>query len=270
MAAIGIFDSGVGGLTVLRALRAQYPSADFVYLGDTARVPYGNKSAETISRYAHNAAQYLLDRGCGAIVIACNTASAFAAQSLREELRVPVVDVISPLAAHIATRAYTRVLVLGTHGTVESQAYVHAIHRSAPHVDVVQQPCSLFVPLVEEGWTDGPIVDAVIDRYLTEPLRAHRPDLIVLGCTHYPMLRRAIGARATALLDGQVVDLVDSGRPTAAVLQEQVHLPAVLQQGSGTCQFLVTDAPDRFRTLATRFLDEPVATAEHVELPVQR
>lgn len=269
MAAIGIFDSGVGGLTVLRALRAQYPHADFIYLGDTARVPYGNKSADTISRYAHNAAQYLLDRGCGAVVIACNTASAFAAETLRNDLQVPVIDVISPLAEHIAAHDYQRVLVLGTHGTIDSRAYVHAIHAHAPHIDVAQQPCSLFVPLVEEGWTDGPIVDAVIDRYLADPLRTHRPDLIVLGCTHYPMLRDAISARATVLLDGAEVDLVDSGRPTAAVLQKQVHLPAVLQQGSGTCQFLVTDAPDRFRTLATRFLHERVATAEHVELPVQ-
>jgi len=267
MPTIGIFDSGVGGLTVLRALRAQYPHADFVYLGDTARVPYGNKSPETISRYAHNAAQYLLDRGCGAIVIACNTASAFAADSLRERLQVPVIDVIAPLATHIAQRQHQRVLILGTHGTVQSKAYPKAIQAQAPQVQVAQQACSLFVPLVEEGWTDGPIVDAIIDRYLEAPLQEHTPDLIVLGCTHYPILRDAIAARARAFLPDTKLELIDSGQPTAAVLGRQLQLQPGTQQPQGTCQFLVTDAPDRFRTLAARFLLEDVAHAEHVELP---
>lgn len=267
MPAIGIFDSGVGGLTVLRALRARYPDADFVYLGDTARVPYGNKSPETITRYAHNAAQYLLDRGCTSIVIACNTASAFAAAPLRARLNVPVIDVIAPLAAHIATLDIRRVLVLGTHGTVQSRAYVHAMQQHAPHVQVAQQACGLFVPLVEEGWTDGPIVDAVIDRYLESPLNAHRPDLIVLGCTHYPILRKAIGARAKALQRDAKLELIDSGQPTAAVLGQQLQLQPDALGPRGTCQFLVTDAPDRFRALAVRFLQEDIEHAEHVELP---
>lgn len=267
MPPIGIFDSGVGGLTVLRAIRAYYPHADLVYLGDTARVPYGNKSPETISRYAHNAAQFLLDRGCGAIVIACNTASAFAAESLRKRLDVPVIDVIEPLAAHIGQRHHERVLILGTQGTVQSHAYPQAIHKYAPHVHVAQQACSLFVPLVEEGWTDGPIVDAVVDRYLSDVLQEHTPDLIVLGCTHYPMLRRAIEARARAIRNTTKLELIDSGQPTATVLGQQLHLQRGTQQTRGACQFLVTDAPDRFRALASRFLLEDIAYAEHVELP---
>lgn len=267
MPSIGIFDSGVGGLTVLRALRAQYPHANFVYLGDTARVPYGTKSPETISRYAHNAAKYLIDRGCSAIVIACNTASAYAANSLRNDLDVPVIDVIEPLAQHIGTQNYKRVLVLGTPSTVESESYVHAIARWNKHVQVTQQACGLFVPLVEEGWTDGPIVDAVVDRYLETALTAGAPDIIVLGCTHYPMLRDAIEAGAIRTLGGQKPELIDSSGPAASALGQQVLLQPQVQQGNGTCKFLVTDAPDRFLALATRFLNEPVSHAEHVEFP---
>lgn len=267
MPSIGIFDSGVGGLTVLRALRAQYPQANFVYLGDTARVPYGTKSEETISRYAHNAANYLIDRGCSSIVIACNTASAYAADSLRRDLDVPVIDVIEPLAHYVATQDYQRVLILGTPSTVKSKAYVHAIARQNAEVQVTQQACGLFVPLVEEGWTDGPIVDAVVDRYLQPAFADGAPDIIVLGCTHYPMLRDAIEAGAIRGLKGQKPELIDSSGPAASALGKQVLLQPQAHQGNGTCDFLVTDAPDRFLALATRFLNEPVTHAEHVEFP---
>ncbi|MCB9532603.1 MAG: glutamate racemase, partial [Myxococcales bacterium] len=186
-APIGVFDSGVGGLTVLAALRAALPTERFLYLGDTARVPYGTKSPATVARYAENVADVLLARGAKALVIACNTASAFGLEAVRARTGVPVVDVIGPAAADVAARpGLRRIGVLGTRGTVASMAYPRALERAGATVEIAQQPCPLFVPLAEDGWTSGPVPRQVADTYIGSLLASGPVDAVVLGCTHYP------------------------------------------------------------------------------------
>lgn len=268
-APIGVFDSGVGGLTVLRALRERFPQEHFVYLGDTARVPYGNKSPATVARYSLNIADRLVAEGCRAIVIACNTASAYAHSSVREHFSLPVVDVIGPMSDFVAQSGATNVLVLGTRGTVDSGAYLRAIQARAPHIVVRQQACPLFVPLAEEGWTSGDVPTQVAERYLQEAFAEGIPDTIILGCTHYPLLREVIEASARKLSGGQALRIVDSGRPTADALA--VALPELARNEEppvsvGDIRYLVSDGPDAFRPLAARFLGETIEDAEHVDI----
>lgn len=287
---IGVFDSGLGGLTVLRALRQRFPDQDFMYLGDTARVPYGTKSPETVSQYAQNAAQFLIDKGCDAVVIACNTASAYAAETLRNTLDVPIIDVIHPLATHIGHVGYGHVLILGTRGTVQSRAYPRAIERIAPKTKTTQQACGLFVSLVEEGWTQGPIVESIVARYLEDAFQEGIPDLIVLGCTHYPMLREVIQKAAISLGAPKNIEIIDSSGPATAALAQACHLidpaspmsmsyqdslvrshsPAAdpVSTAKGNCAFLATDAPEHFAALAERFLGERIDKAIHVDIPI--
>lgn len=266
---IGVFDSGVGGLTVLRALRARFPEQRFIYLGDTARVPYGNKSPETVARYSLNIARQLADEGCQALVIACNTASAYARDTVREHFDFPVIDVISPMAAHVVARGARRVLVLGTRGTVSSQAYVKAIHALDPAIVVTQQACPLFVPLAEEGWTSGVVPKRVAERYLSEAFAHGMPDTIILGCTHYPLLRDVIEATARTLSGREDLQIVDSGAPTADALARAWAPPPANVDSSAIpreIRYLVSDGPDAFRPLAERFLGESIAHAEHVDI----
>jgi glutamate racemase len=261
---IGVFDSGVGGLTVLRALRAALPAEDFLYLGDTARLPYGTKSAATVSRYAVQAADRLAGRGIKCLVVACNTASSVAIPTLVERLApVPVVGVIEPgaRAAAAATRS-RRVAVIATEGTVRGGAYRQAVAAIDSRLEVAQKACPLFVALAEEGWTDGPIVEAVARRYL-EPLFAGPApaDTLLLGCTHFPALvapiRRVVGPR---------VALVDSAETTAAATAERlVALGLRREQGIGTVRLMATDGPERFARVGSVFSGEPIAAAE-VEL----
>jgi glutamate racemase len=259
LARIGIFDSGVGGLTVQRALLDAVPAASTVYLGDTARVPYGTKSAETVTQYSLRNARFLASHGIDLLVVACNTASAVALPALRAELTVPVVGVVDPgaRAAARATRS-GRIGVIGTQGTVASGAYQAAIARERPGAEVVARPCPLFVPLAEEGWTDpaDEIVRGVVRRYLA-PLREARIDTLVLGCTHYPLLEPAIAAELPGIA------LVDSARAIAAEVR------ARLGDGEGAGaehRFFVTDSPERFLAVAGRFLGRPVEAAEHVDV----
>jgi glutamate racemase len=255
-APIGIFDSGMGGLTVMRALVQRLPDERFVYLGDTARLPYGTKSADTVRRYALQAAQALTARGVKLIVIACNTASV-SLQALQEALApLPVMGVIAP-GARAALRIAPEgpVAVIATEGTVKGGAYIRAIHAlsAAP---VVQQACPLFVPLAEEGLTQGPIVEAVAHRYL-DPLLARmpRPKVLVLGCTHFPVLREVI-----ARVAGDDVALIDSAiaaaDATAALLAE--HGLARKGAAREPNRFLATDAPDRFARIGEIFLGAPI------------
>jgi glutamate racemase len=277
---IGVFDSGVGGLTVLRALRAELPSERFVYLGDTARVPYGTKSPESVTRYAMQAARRLIERDVKMLVIACNTASAVALETLAAHFApLPVIGVVAPGAqAACVASASGRIAVIATESTVRGGAYQAAIRRLRPDARVVAQACSLFVALAEEGWTDGPIVEAVARRYL-EPLFGarddERPDCLVLGCTHFPVLAGAIRNVA-----GESVTLVDSAATTAAFVHERLAAAELTRGAGATCrpsagrhdterhgtlELLATDGAERFRTAGQRFLREPIG-ADDVQL----
>lgn len=266
-APIGVFDSGVGGLTVLKALVGQLPRERFVYLGDTARLPYGTKSPETVVRYALQAAEALADYGVKCLVLACNTASAVGLAAVSERIRdVPVIGVIEPgaEAACLASRS-GHIAVIATEGTVRGGAYQDAIvrRRSAARVSAV--PAQLFVALAEEGLCHGPIAESVARHYL-DPLfnsraDSSRPDTLVLGCTHFPMVADAIRAAA-----GPGVSIVDSAETTARYVRrtlESENLAAL--GGVGSLRLLATDAADRFARIGGRFLERPIRPHE-VEL----
>lgn len=263
---IGVFDSGVGGLTTLRAIQARFPWAHTLYLGDTARVPYGSKSAATVQQYSINIARRLQELGCDLIVIACNTASAHALQAVRRAVSIPVVDVITPIghaiAAHQA-RADMSVGVLATRGTVSSEAYVRTIQTVLPDAVVIQQPCPLFVPLAEEGWTSGVVPTAVATTYLESLLERGRPDALVLGCTHYPLLRDVIMSAMAEL--GWTARILDSGEPTANLMSSMMNVHESAS-GIGERRYLVTDDTASFIAVAERFLGEPVSNVEHVDI----
>jgi glutamate racemase len=258
MARIGIFDSGVGGLTVQKAIFARLPGLDTVYLGDTARVPYGSKSPEVVTQYSLRNARFLVAREIDLLVVACNTASAVALPALREELSIPVLGVVEP-GARVAARASRtgRIGVIGTASTVASGAYQRAVHAARPDAEVVAAACPLFVPLAEEGWTDpgDEVVRLIARRYLAPFLEA-KVDTLVLGCTHYPLLERAIARE----LPG--VTLVDSAEAIAGEVAAQVEAGREPAQH----RFYVTDTPARFLTVAERFLGRPVDTAEQVDI----
>jgi glutamate racemase len=253
---IGVFDSGVGGLTVLRALVLDLPHEDFVYLGDTARLPYGTKSPTTVARYSVRAAEALVAHGVKALVVACNTASSTALPALRERFpALPVIGVIEPgaRAACDASRS-GRIAVLATEGTVQGGAYERAIHALRPEAHVTQIACQVFVALAEEGWSEGQAVDAVTERYLAH-LDA-RVDTVVLGCTHFPLLAGAIARQLGATR--QVVDsAATTARATAAMLAA-----ANLGAGKthiGSLRLMATDSPERFARVGARFLGSSIA-----------
>ena len=261
---VGIFDSGVGGLTVLRAVRERLPAEHLIYLGDTARVPYGNKSPATVARYAVEDAQFLLSKGVKMIVVACNTASALAAPVLRAQFpNLPVLGMIGPGArAAVAATRNRRIGVIATAATVGSGAYETRIHEAADgtgQVTVVSKACPLFVPLVEESETDSEIARVVAGKYLT-PLKADGIDTLVLGCTHYPLLKRVI-----AEIMGSGVTLVDSAEAAAAETAQHLRDAGMLrtEPGHGDEHFYVTDAARRFHCIAEAFLGY---APEHLEL----
>jgi glutamate racemase len=267
--AIGVFDSGVGGLTVVRSLAERLPEEELIYLGDTARVPYGSKSAETVARYSQLSTRFLLDQGVKMIVVACNTASAYALDVLRATLAVPVLGVIEPgaRAAVDATRS-GRIGVIGTLGTVRSGAYPRAIAEAAGTraVQVTARACPLFVPLAEEGWTDDAIAEAVARRYLGEMAReAHDIDVLVLGCTHYPLLRPVLGRVARELFHHDLT-LVDSAEAMAqAARAELERLGLRKPTGRGALQCYVTDDA-RIDEVGSRFLGRHLGDVLRVDL----
>jgi glutamate racemase len=253
---IGIFDSGLGGLTVARAVRAALPSEHLVYLGDTARVPYGTRSAETVVKYALACAERLLAYDIKQLVVACNTASGVALDPLRDELGIPVLGVIEPGArAGVAATRSGRIGVLATAGTVASGAYERAIRAENPDVRVFAHAAPLFVPLAEEGWVEGEVPRLAASRYL-EPLIEVDVDTIVLGCTHYPLLNEIIHDVAKELLGHEVV-IVDSAEATAAALRADASPTG--RNDEGDLRILVTDMPGQFVVSATRFLGKSVA-----------
>ena len=266
-APLGVFDSGLGGLSVVRALRRRCPHEDIVYLGDTARVPYGTRSPETVLRYALSCAKVLLRRGVKAIVVACNTVSAVALEMLRIELDRPVLGVIVPGArAAVAASGDGAIGVLGTMGTIASGAYPRAVASLSTRNEVLGQPAPLLVPLVEEGWLDGEVPRLAVRRYV-EPLVKAGVRCIVLGCTHYPLLREHIENESTALA-GHAIPIVDSGIATAedvgVFLEERGQLSKRTRRGS--LEMFVTDLPKSFSAVAERFLGEPVGDVHQIDL----
>lgn len=262
-APIGIFDSGIGGLTVARAIYERLPHESTVYFGDTARVPYGPKSPETVRRYSLEILQWLLAQGVKAVVIACNTSTAHALRALQEATPVPVLGVIKPGArAAIEAGAGGPIGVIGTAGTIASDAYSRAIQALAPGLPVIQRACPLFVPLVEEGWFDHPATELVAADYLRE-LRESCVRSLVLGCTHYPLLRPLLQR-----VMGSEVRLVDSGQATAAALETILLNQDLAAPPDSPAQhrFVVSDDEARFRQVGSRFIGERLGRAEVVPL----
>jgi glutamate racemase len=265
-AAIGVFDSGVGGLTVVRALRKVLPGEDIVYLGDTARVPYGSKSPRTIERYSLGCQQFLLDRNVKLVLIACNTASATALPALVEASPVPVIGAVDPGAtAALAATTDRHIGVIGTLGTVRSGAYAKAIAARDPRAQLVALACPLLVPLAEEGWLDDEIAVLVVRRYLVQLFALDRQiDTLVLGCTHYPLLRDVIGRVARELL-GRDIAVVDSASAMAEAAREALGSAPNRRTIAGRLDCYATDT-SRLDELAPRFLGEPLTGFELVDL----
>lgn len=265
---IGVFDSGVGGLTVLHALLEHMPGADYLYFGDTARLPYGSKSAATVAHYATGATRFLQDQGADLLVIACNTATALALDEIKAASAVGVIGVIEPGAA--AAAAATRkknVVVIGTDATIGSHAYRTALESKG--VAVREKACPLFVPLVEEGWTEHAVTEQVAQIYLTEAFSgdSHDADVLVLGCTHYPLIKPLL----RRIVPGHVT-IVDSAESTAHAVAQQLQVSPVrsaqeFQKGPRPgLRFFATDSAEKFKKLGTRFLGHPVEDVVHVDL----
>jgi glutamate racemase len=252
--AIGMFDSGIGGLTVLREVRKLLPCEHVVYLGDTARVPYGNRSPETVTRYSLENTRFLLSKGIKMLIVACNTSSAVALSALKRSLPIPVVGVIDPPSKEAVRRTRTgKIGVIGTRATVNSQAYPKAIKRLDPSMEVRSKACPLFVPVVEEGLEEDEVARVVVRKYLEE-FRDSGIDVLVMGCTHYPILERQIRE-----LIGEDVYIVNTGRETAREVQAMLERRRVARNsGKGGCDYFVTDAPDKLSDLGARVLGEPL------------
>ena len=255
---IGIFDSGVGGLTVFREISRALPRQPLVYLGDSARVPYGTKSPSTVIRYSLEAAHHLLTYDISMLVVACNTATAAALPKLKETLAIPVIGVVEPGARAAVDRTSGVVGVIATEGTVKSKAYTNAIKALDPDVEVSESAAPLFVPLAEEGWANTHVAREVAEIYL-EPLIDHGIDTLVLGCTHYPILRGTIEQ-----VVGNAVHIVDSAETTAHTVREALGVRRGVDDPE--YHFFVTDAEERFRRIAGEFLEHEIENLELVSL----
>ncbi len=258
---IGVFDSGIGGLTVVRELKRLLPSEAILFFGDTARVPYGPKSPETVRRFAREDASFLARKGVKMIVVACNTVSSVAFEDLAGSVSVPLVGVVDPAARVAASGSATgRIGVIGTRATVASGAYPRAILTLRPDARVEQAPCPLFVPLVEEGWSESAVAEEVARAYL-EPLRAQAIDTLVLGCTHYPLLKRVI-----ARVVGEGVRLVDTAEETARDVRDLLAREGLAAERRAEDRFFVSDIPYHFAREAEAFLGEPLPRVERVDV----
>jgi glutamate racemase len=258
---IGVFDSGFGGLTVLKALLEVIPDADYLYFGDTARLPYGSKSVETVARYACEAARFLEQQGAELLVTACNTATALALEQIRASASVKVVGVIEPGARRAAEATRSgRVVVIGTEATISSHAYQKAL--AALKIEAREKACPLLVPLVEEGWVEHPVTEQVAKVYLSEAFDGFGgADVLLLGCTHYPLLKAVLQRVVPA-----GVTLVDSAESTALAVGEMLQSGDRPGSGSASLRFFVTDSVEKFRRLGTRFLGREIADITHVDL----
>lgn len=258
-APIGVFDSGIGGLTVVREMITQLPNESIIYFGDTARVPYGPKSPDTVLRYSREITSYLMDEGVKALVVACNTATAHALPALRREFDFPIVGVIQPGARAAAYATKTkRVGVIGTAGTIKSRAYEKEILKLLPDASLTFQACALFVPLVEEGWVDSEPTRSIARNYLA-PLVTAEVDTLVLGCTHYPLMKTVIGN-----VVGRDVRLIDSAHETAREAAAVLRTNSLenLTPNEARYRFIASDAPDTFLSLGQRFLGSAIDRVE--------
>jgi glutamate racemase len=259
---IGIFDSGIGGLTVVKELTRLLPDEDLVYFGDTARVPYGTRSVKLIKQYALEDAAFLQKFGIKILIIACNTASAVAVDLLKSRLDIPVTGVIEPgVTAALTCSKNNRIGVIGTTATINSQAYNKKITELNPAAVVYGQPCPILVPLVEEGWIDDDITRLTVKKYL-EPLISKEIDTIILGCTHFPVIKDLIQQEA-----GKGIKLIDSGQEAAKIVQEIIEDPVTESEGRtrGHFECYVSDIPDKFDEVGTRFLGKPLVNAKRVD-----
>jgi len=261
--AIGVFDSGIGGLTIVQELLLRFPAEGIVYFGDTARLPYGTKSPATVRRFSTENTRFLVNQGVEIVVVACNTSSAVALESLHQQFDIPILGVVEPGArAAVAATRSGRIGIIGTYGTIASKSYERAIHALLPEAKLHAIACPLFVPLAEEGWIDHPVTREVAREYLA-PLRTARIDTLVLGCTHYGVLRASI----QSAFDGSDVVLVDSAAEVAR------EVASHLKPGSdrrGDSRFYVSDIPARFREVGSRFLGRPlpeVMLVDQTDLP---
>jgi len=261
--AIGIFDSGIGGLTVLHSIIKALPNEDSIYVGDTARVPYGTKSATAVTNYSLEIGKFLEKMDIKALVVACNTASAVALPKLQETFDLPVIDMIGP-AAHSAIEATKNghIGIIGTEGTIRSRAYKNSLKKMSDEIVVTSIACPLFVPLAEEGWIDNDVALAAARRYL-EPFKKSKIDTLILGCTHYPLLKKIIKE-----VIGDKVTLIDSG--DAAALRLKDILKSEQNDGrktTSTRSYFVTDTPERFLRLGKRFLGDEIDDVKHIDIP---
>jgi glutamate racemase len=258
---IGLFDSGIGGLTVLHKMIEILPAENMVYLGDTARAPYGTKSVETVVRYSFENSEFLVEKGVKFLVVACNTSTALALETLQRNLPIPVIGVIEPgVRKALQVTKNKRIGVIGTEATIQSGAYTKALKTHAAKVEVYSRACPLFVPLVEEGWTDNDVVEITVQAYLGS-LKQSGIDTLILGCTHYPLLKKAIRK-----FMGNSLQLVDSAEEIAKDVGLELKKRSLARRnGKGTHSFFVTDAPDRFVKVGRRFLGDKVESAVRIE-----
>lgn len=260
---IGVFDSGIGGLTVVKEIMKILPYEDIVYFGDTARVPYGSKSQETITKFAKQNSRFLLSKDVKAIVIACNTASAFALDDVNAEFEVPVLGVIKP-GANAAVRATKtgRIGIIGTEGTVNSKAYEKAIKKLFKEVEIFALPCPLFVPLVEEGWADRQVSYMVAQEYL-EPLKKAEIDTLVMGCTHYPILTKVIGE-----IMGDEVTLINPAEETAIELKSILFENGLQNttKRKPEYSYFVSDNTEKFAKVGSNFLNREIENISKIEI----
>lgn len=265
-APIGVFDSGVGGLTVAREIMRQIPQERIVYFGDTARVPYGSKSTDTLIRYTRQIIRFLKTRGVKAIVVACNTASAVALEAVRDELDIPIIGVVGP-GAKVAAEATKnkKIGIIGTETTVNSGMYVKMIRELEPEAQVIGKACPLFVPLVEEGWTKDPVTEEVARRYLSD-LKESGIDTLILGCTHYPLLRHMVGN-----IMGDGVTLVNPAYETALELRALLEKEGIANDGDhrnvdNPYEFFVSDAAEKFKNFANSILPCDVTSIRQINI----
>lgn len=262
-AAIGVFDSGVGGLTVAREIVNRLPHENLIYLGDTARVPYGTKSERTVIAYSKGNAEFLVSKGIKLLVVACNTASSVSLPTLSGDLDIPVLGVIEPGARKAAGITKTgKVGVIGTYSTIRSNAYKNALERISPEIEVFSKPCPLFVGLADEGWTEGEITELIARQYLSN-LKETGIDVLVLGCTHYPLLKTVIQK-----IMGEDITLVDSAEETALEIESVLGRLGELNNDTSnvTREFYLTDVSDTFVSIAGRFLGERIENIEMVDI----
>ncbi|MCJ7645336.1 glutamate racemase [bacterium] len=260
---IGIFDSGVGGLTVVSELFRILPREDIIYFGDTAHLPYGSKSKEAVTRFSLNIVNFLKAQKVKIIIVACNTASSFALSTLREKIDLPVIGVIEPgaQAAIDSTRNF-KIGIIGTEGTIKSRAFEEALKKINRNVKVFSQACPLFVPLVEEGWLDEPETSQIAEKYLS-PLKDKGIDTLILGCTHYPLLKELLSR-----IMGQGVSLIDTAEATAKAVKKSLGEKNLLRKANHkpVYKFFVSDDPEKFLQLGMRFLEKGIDKAERVDL----